>query len=401
MIPVSPQATLRTVFCNAKRVKWARMAVSNHSRYVVKSLVHATQVLSAFSGPGDVLRLRDVVARTGLNKGMCFRLLYTLHGCGFVEKIGQNTYRMVTEIRRRRRFRMGYAAQGQDTSFPREILEGLSRAAEREQVELIVVDNRYQRKVALRNASLLIRERVDLVIEFQTDEAVAPAIASKYLEAKIPFIAIDIPHPGGTYFGANNYEAGLLAGRHLGRWAKKHWDGAVDEIVMVELTRAGPLPQARIRGMLAGIQEVIHLPESCSVIHLDGDGQFGTALERMRNHLRETAAARLLVGAANDPSALGALRALQEAGRAEHCAVTGQNAEAEAREELRLPRTRLIGSVAFFPEKYGDGLIRLALDILAKKVMPPAVFIKHQLITPENVDHFYPNDSLMGASKSA
>jgi ribose transport system substrate-binding protein len=377
------------------------MAVSNHSRYIVKSLVHATQVLSAFSGPGDVLRLRDVVGRTGLNKGMCFRLLYTLHDCGFLEKIGQNTYRMVTEIRGRRRFRIGYAAQGQDTSFPREILEGLTHAAEREQVELIVVDNRYQRKVALRNASLLIRERVDLVIEFQTDEAVAPAIASKYLEAKIPFIAIDIPHPGGTYFGANNYEAGLLAGRHLGRWAKKHWDGAVDEIVMIELTRAGPLPQARIRGMLAGIHEVVHLPESCPVIHLDGDGQFRTALERMRNHLRETAAGRLLVGAANDPSALGALRALQEAGRSELCAVTGQNAEAEAREELRVPRTRLIGSVAFFPEKYGDGLIRLALDILAKKVMPPAVFIKHQLITPENVDHFYPNDSLMGASKSA
>jgi ribose transport system substrate-binding protein len=378
-------------------VRIGLVSASNHNRYVVKSLVHATQVLSAFTGPGDVLRLRDVVGRTGLNKGMCFRLLYTLHDCGFLEKIGQNTYRMVTEIRRRRRFRVGYAAQGQDTSFPREILGGLTRAAEHEQVELIVVDNRYQRKVALRNASLLIREQVDLVIEFQTDEAVAPAIASKYLEAKIPFIAIDIPHPGGTYFGANNYEAGLLAGRHLGRWAKKHWDGAVDEIMVIELARAGPLPQARIRGMLAGINEVVHVPESCPVVHLDGDGQFRTAMERVRNHLREASAKRILVGAANDPSALGALRALQEAGRADQAAITGQNAEAEAREELRVPRTRLIGSVGFFPEKYGDGLIRLALDILAKKVVPPAVFIKHQLITPENVDHFYPNDSLMRA----
>jgi len=27
--------------------------------------------------------------------------------------------------------------------------------------------------------------------------------------------------------------------------------------------------------------------------------------------------------------------------------------------------------------------------------VPPAVFVKHQLITPENVDHFYPNDSLL------
>ena len=134
--------------------------------------------------------------RTGFSKGMCFRLLYTLHHCGFVEKVENNRYRLTSEIRRRKRYRIGYAAQGQDSSFPREVHDGLVRAAEREQVELIVVDNRYQPKIALRNAEQLIREGVDLVIEFQTDEAVAPAIASATIEAGIPMIAIDIPHPG-------------------------------------------------------------------------------------------------------------------------------------------------------------------------------------------------------------
>jgi ribose transport system substrate-binding protein len=76
----------------------------------------------------------------------------------------------------------------------------------------------------------------------------------------------------------------------------------------------------------------------------------------------------------------------------------GQNAEPEARAELRQPRTRLIGSVAYFPEKYGEGLIHLALDILARKPTPPAVFIKHKFVTPENVDHLYPNDNLMGVA---
>ena len=377
------------------------MGASGRSRYTIQSLVHASQVLACFENSGEVLRLRDVVARTKFNKGLCFRLLFTLHECGFLEKVGQNNYRLVSEIGRRHRYRIGYAAQGQDTSFPHEVHASIVRAAETQHVELIVVDNRYQPKIALRNADHLIREQVDLVIEFQTDEAVAPAIASKYLEAHIPFIAIDIPHPGATYFGANNYEAGLHGGRHLGRWARKFWDGAVDEILMIELARAGSLPQARIRGMLAGMHEVIHPAESCAVIHLDGDGQFRTALERVRKHLRETQARRILVGAANDPSALGALRAFQEAGRAAHCAVVGQNAEMEARAEMRVPQTRLIGSVGYFPEKYGDGLLRLALDILAKKPVPPAVFIRHQLITPENVDHCYPNDSLLAAAKSA
>ena len=66
-----------------------------------------------------------------------------------------------------------------------------------------------------------------------------------------------------------------------------------------------------------------------------------------------------------------------------------------ARAEIRRQDTRLIGSVGYFPEKYGDGLTRLALDILMKKPVPPAVFVKHTLVTSRNVGRFYPNDALM------
>jgi ribose transport system substrate-binding protein len=365
--------------------------------YLVKSILHASQVLWAFEHPGEALRLRDVMARTGLSKGMCFRLLFTLHHCGFLEKLEGSRFRLTTEVRRRTRHRIGYAAQGQDSSFPRDVRDGLVAAAQRHDVDLTIVDNRYQPKVALRNAELLIRDGVELVIEFQTDEAVAPAIASRYLQAGIPLVAIDIPHPGATYFGANNYEAGLLAGRYLARYARQVWDGRVDEILLLELARAGSLVRARMRGVLAGIRETLREANDAPVVSLDGDGQFKTAIERVRRHLRTSTAHHVLVGAANDPSALGAARAFQEAGRAQTCAIAGQNAEADARTELREPRSPLVASVAYFPEKYGEGLIRLALDILAHKPVPPAVFIRHQLVTRENVDHLYPNDALIRA----
>jgi ribose transport system substrate-binding protein len=377
------------------------MKPSLDDRYLIKALVHASQVLEAFRDPGEVLRLRDLVERTGLGKGMCFRLLHTLRHCGFLEKVDQTRYRLACEMRRRRRYRIGYAAQGQDTSFPREVHEGLVRAAQGEDLDLVVVDNRYQPRVALKNAEYLIREGVDLVIEFQTDEAMAPAIASRYFEAEIPLIAIDIPHPGATYFGANNYQAGLLAGHHLARWARTRWAGQVGEVLLVGLARAGPLVSARMNGVLAGIRESLREAESSPVVSLDGDGQFKVSLEKVRRHLRDSKAQHVLVGAANDPSALGAARAFQEAGRAAGCAIVGQNAEPDARAEMREPRTPLIGSVAYFPERYGEGLIRLVLDILARRRTPPAVFIRHQLITPDNVDHYYPNDALLGESRAA
>jgi len=363
--------------------------------YLVKSVVHSSQLLSAFRSTGEALPLREVAARSGLPKSMAFRLLYTLERCGMIEKVGENLYRSYVRPLRQRLHRLGYAAQGTDYQFSKEISTGLQRAAAAQGIELICVDNRYNPKIAQRNADVLVREKVDLVIEFQTDEHVAPIVAAKYRAANIPLIALEIPHPGATYFGANNYEAGMIGGRHLGRWARQQRCAEADEIVLITLDRAGSLPRMRLTGMLVGMKEVHPALELCHVTYLDGDGKLGESFEAMRRHLRTCRARRILVGAINDPSALGALRAMQEAGRVETCAIMGQNASPEGRAELRTPGTRLIGSVAYFPEKYGAEIVAVALDILHRRAVPPAVFVKHQLVTPENVDHVYPNDQLI------
>lgn len=367
---------------------------SSRDPYLVKSVVHSSQLLSAFGSSGEALPLRTIAERSGLSKSMAFRLLYTLERCSMVEKVGENLYRSCVRPIRQKLFRLGYAAQGTDYQFSKEVSLSLERAAADSGIELISLDNRYNAKIAQRNADVLVREKVDLVIEYQTDENIAPIVAAKYREANIPLIAIEIPHPGATYYGANNYEAGLIAGRYLGRWAKQRWQAEVDEIILIELARAGSLPRMRLTGTLAGLKEVLPSLANCPVTHLDGDGQLGESFEMVRKHLRASRSQRFLVGAINDPSALGALRAFQEAGRTECCAVVGQNASPEGRAELRERGARLIGSVGYFPEKYGDDVVQLALDILNRRPVPPAVFVKHQLVTPETVNHFYPNDTL-------
>jgi ribose transport system substrate-binding protein len=379
----------------------AKAGAGGRDRYLVKSVVHSSRLLSAFRTSGEALPLREVSLRSGLPKSMAFRLLYTLERCGMVEKVGENLYRSCLRPFKQKLYRLGYAAQGTDYQFSKEVSSGLQRAAQAEGIELISVDNRYNPKIALRNADVLVREKVDLVIEFQTDEHVAPIVAAKYREAGIPLIAIEVPHPGATYFGANNYEAGLIGGRFLGRWAKQHWHGEVDEIVFMALARAGSLPRMRLTGMLVGLKEIIPALENTRVTFLDGDGVFSHSFEVVRRHLRANRSRRLLVGAINDPSAIGALRAFQEAGRTEACAIMGQNASPEGRSELRRQGTRLVGSVAYFPEKYGAAIVGVALDLLHHRPVPPAVFAKHELVTPENVNHVYPNDELIPVAPGA
>jgi hypothetical protein len=72
---------------------------STRDPYLVKSLVHASQVLGVFQFSGETLRLRDIAARSGLNKGMVFRLLYTLQRCGMVEKTGDNQYQSCIRVK--------------------------------------------------------------------------------------------------------------------------------------------------------------------------------------------------------------------------------------------------------------------------------------------------------------
>ena len=365
------------------------------SSYIVESISRACDVLETFSEDRQSLRLTDIAARTGLSKATTFRILFTLEHRGLLEQSSDRTYRLRIRPLKRRKYRLGYGAQSTEFPFSRAVCESVQRVALEEGVELLVLDNKYCAKSAIRNADLFVRERVDLVIEFQTDEHCASIISSKLHDAGIPFIAVDIPHPGATYYGANNYRAGLLGGRFLAKWALQNWGGKVDQVVLLELPPAGALPRSRLTGTLAGIREILpHLSDS-QAIFLNGNGQYERSLEVVRKYLRNSKAHHVLVSAINDPSAIGALRAFEEAGRLTDCAAMGQNASSEARTEMANPHSRLIGSVAYFPEHYGEALIPLAIEIIQGKAIPPAVFVKHQLVAPENLNRIYPGDPVM------
>ena len=103
----------------------------------------------------------------------------------------------------------------------------------------------------------------------------------------------------------------------------------------------------------------------------------------------------------NDPCALGALRAFEEARWDDSYAVMGQGGAIEARKELRRRATHLIGTVGFFPETYGESIMRIADNLLNDRAKPSAVFTKHQLITAANVDRYYPNDLELRISNAA
>jgi ribose transport system substrate-binding protein len=366
------------------------MSEGTGGRYKLETVSRACALLKAFADEQEALTLAQLAKRTGCERTITFRLIRTLEREGFLRKgEGHHYYRNI-RLLDGKRYRIGYASQTENSSFAFAVSQSIRWAAKQQQVELILLDNQYSAQMALRNAERLVSEGVDLVIEFQAYERIAPKLSSLFQKASIPLIANEVPHPGATFFGVDNYRVGMLAGRALTQAAKKYWGGKVDEILLLELEIAGSIPHLRLAGAEAAISEL--LPGIDRIRHLDTRGEFLRSFESVRKYLKRTPERRTLITGINDSAVLGALRAFEEVGRQNLCLAVGLGGLPEARRELRTPGTRLLGSVGFFPEQYGDSVMQLALDILRKKSPPPTVHAAAQMITSQNVDHYYPHD---------
>ena len=80
------------------------------------------------------------------------------------------------------------------------------------------MDNELDAERALAVADALVAAPCDLIIEFQLHVRLGAVLMEKFRKANVPVIAVDIPMIGATYFGADNYRAGQMAGVALGRW---------------------------------------------------------------------------------------------------------------------------------------------------------------------------------------
>src|SRR5208283_2778776 len=126
--------------------------------------------------------------------------------------------------------------------------------------------------IAIQNAEEFVARRVDLVLEFQVEEAAAPRVAHIFKKAGIPLVAIDVPHPNATYFGVDNFEVGYEAGILLAQHAHRKWKGKADWVLGIGLAEAGSFVQSRITGAFEGIRTRLDQIPSDRFLRLEGRG---------------------------------------------------------------------------------------------------------------------------------
>jgi ABC-type sugar transport system substrate-binding protein len=310
----------------------------------------------------------------------------------------------VADAEERRRFRIAFANLNDDPSARVEGL-GFSGAEVRRSFELasrslpvdmIYYDNGGNPEAALANADDAVGRKVDLFIEYNSDAEANAEIARKLRAAAIPVLAVNNPIPGAPLYTADNFAAGRIAGKALGEFAKQNW---VDQTVVAVV--AGDLgdPAAYLPLRVQGIIEGLHQDQpNLAVARLDTSGNPVRVDGLLGKFLASQARTRVLVATIDDPTALAAKGAIERAGRMADCVIVSQGLDhsihggANEKKEID-PNNRgsvILGSVAYYVDRYGYEVLPLAMKMLRGEQVPERTSTRHVLVSAKNVFTEYP-----------
>ena len=198
-------------------------------------------------------------------------------------------------------------------------------------------------------------------------------------EAGVPVIAIDTEVKNSDLVTcsvvSNNYHAGVLCAEHL----LANRTGA-DILLLEHITAISG--RQRIKGFT---DTLASHPEFRIVGSGESDGQIENAMPVMAELLREHPEADVVM-ALNDPTAFGAMAAIEGAGLSGEILVYSVDGSPEAK--TMVAEQMMTATCAQFPGRLASEATRAAYEILNGNEVEKGIIIPVELITEENVDRF-------------
>lgn len=255
-----------------------------------------------------------------------------------------------------------------------ENVELVVQAAEREvdvEKQIQIVEN----LIATRISALLITPSGSREVAGVIKKAQAAGVRVVVLDTRIdPEALKGIGAEPVPFIGSDNYEGGRRAGEYLAKLLDFKGD-----IALLEGIPGHETGDMRKKGFLDVIGQYSGLR---LVASQTANWEMKQGFDVFQNMLTGNPSIRGLF-AANDMMALGALEALDAAGRTGQVMVVGFDATREAKEAIR--KGLLAGSVAQYPAEMGRLGVEWALRLRAGETMPEYIETEVELITEKNL----------------
>ena len=303
-----------------------------------------------------------------------------------------------------RRFRIAFANLNDDPSARveglgfngAEVRRSFELASRTVPVDMIYYDNAGDPEAALANADDAVGRKVDLLIEYNSDAEANAEIARKLKSAAIPVLALNYPVPGAPLYAADNTFAGEIAGKALGEFANQTWaDHTVVAVIAGDLADSAAYVPQRVQGIIDGLHK--NLP-GMTITRLDTSGNPVRVDGLLSKFLTSQPRTKVLIATLDDPTAIAAKGAIERAARLGDCIIVSQGLDhsvhggANEKKEID-PNNRgsvILGSVAYYVDRYGYEVLPLAMKMLDGEQIPGRTNTRHILVSAKNVFTEYP-----------
>jgi ribose transport system substrate-binding protein len=246
------------------------------------------------------------------------------------------------------------------------------------------------------NAVDAIGRKVDLLIEFNNQADVNAEIARKAAAAGVPVLAVCYRVGDAPLYSADNLAAGQIAGRALAEFARQSWpDETPQAVILGDIGDPIDAVSQRINGITGTLRQALPGVEP-TMLDTGGQPQRGDGL--LAKFLQQHPRTRVLVASLDDPTAIWARAGVDVTLRANDCVIVSQGLDrsihggANEKKEID-PANRaspVLGSVAYYIDRYGFEVLPLALRMLRGETIPAHTVTHHVLVTGATVFRQYP-----------
>ncbi|MCS6825089.1 MAG: sugar ABC transporter substrate-binding protein [Caldilinea sp.] len=254
-------------------------------------------------------------------------------------------------------------------------------AASQPGVELIMVDSREDVGTQLGQVENFISQGVDAIVIVAANTDATEPMTQAIMEAGIPLVYVNrrpanLPE-GVVYVGSDS----IIAGRLQMEWIAEALGGQGNVVIMM-----GNLAQEAAQQRTAGVKEVAAKYPGITITKeqsANWDRAEGMAL--MENWLA-TGDRIDAVASNNDEMAIGALKAIEAAGKLGEIIVGGVDATEDALAEMAAGRLNV--TVFQNAKGQGEGAIEAAIKLARGEAVEPVIWIPYELVTPENYKEY-------------
>lgn len=273
---------------------------------------------------------------------------------------------------------IGLAMNTQTNPFFVDVKDGVQKAADEHGIELHITDAQDDPAIQMKDIENLITKNPDAIIIDTCDSDAIVAAVEACNEAGIPVFTMDREANGGeviSHIGYDAIKSGKIAGQFLVDTL-----GGEGKIVEIQGIMGTNVAQNRSEGF----NEVMKANPGMEIVACQvADFDRAKGMSVMENILQANDHIDGLY-AANDEMLLGALEAIEAAGRLDEITMVGCDAIDDTLEVIKSGKVE--ATIAEPPFFLGKAILNAAFDYLEGKEVEERVVLDNELVTKDNVE---------------